>query len=207
MKTRVLFIICLLLGISISFQSFKKGSVIMEELAIGSTLPKADVKLKDISSKDISLNDVKTNKGLLVMFSCNTCPYVILSEARTKEIQAICKADGIGMIIINSNEAQRDSDDSFEAMKKYAAKQAYQVPYVLDVNSELANAFGAGRTPQCFLFNNSKLIYKGAIDDNIKDVKLAKQFYLKDAIKALKNGTAVPVESTKSIGCTIKRVE
>jgi thioredoxin-related protein len=204
---RIILSISVLAIAAVGFLSFNKNVGTKEELAIGAAIPSIDAKMKDVSGKEISLAEVKTAKGLLVIFSCNTCPYVKLSEARIKEIQGICKKDEIGIVMVNSNEGQRDSDDSFEAMKKYAGLQSYVAPYVLDASSKLADAFGAGRTPQCFLFNSQKLIYKGAIDDNVKDVKLAKQNYLKEAIKALNEGKAVAIESSKSIGCTIKRAE
>ncbi len=206
---RILISICVIALGALSFSLINKSSapVMKEELTIGAAIPNLSDKMKDVSGKELSLGDVKTDKGLLVIFSCNTCPYVKLSENRIKEVQAICTRAGVGVIMVNSNEGQRDSDDSYEAMKVYATSQNYTAPYVVDANSKLADAFGAGRTPQCFLFNESKLIYKGAFDDNIKDSKLAKINYLKDALKALATKTAVPVESTKSIGCTIKRLE
>ena len=89
----------------------------------------------------------------------------------------------------------------------FAQNQKYSCNYVLDLNSKLADAFGATRTPQCFLFNSTGLIYKGAIDDNVKDASMAKANYLKDAIDALSKNESPKVQETKSIGCTIKRVE
>ncbi len=77
----------------------------------------------------------------------------------------------------------------------------------MDEKSTLANAFGAGRTPQCFLFNAKGLIYKGAIDDNVKDINMVKEAYLKNALTALVKNETPKVQETKSIGCTIKRVE
>lgn len=180
----------------------------LTELAIGSAAPKADVKMQDaVSGKEISINDVKGEKGTLVIFSCNTCPYVKLSESRLTEVALQAKRSGIGVILINSNEAQRDADDSFDAMKKYAAEQKYDFPYVIDKNSEVADAFGATRTPHVFLFDKKGLVYKGAIDDNIKDAAAAKEHYLRDAITAVMMGKEVKTNSTKSIGCTIKRKE
>lgn len=177
------------------------------ELNINSPIPMAEEKMQDVSGKMVSLNDVKTSKGLLVIFSCNTCPYVKLSEARIKETTDFCKSNGIGAIIINSNEAQRGDVDSDEEMVKYAGLQKFTCSYVIDLNSKIADAFGATRTPQCFLFNNKGLIYKGAIDDNVKDSKLVVTHYLKDAIDALIKNEKPKVQETKSIGCTIKRVE
>ena len=167
----------------------------------------ADVKMKDVSGKAISLNEVKTEKGILVIFSCNTCPYVKLSEARIKEYSDYCLQNKIGCAIINSNEAQRTEDDSFDEMVKYYQSQNLKCTYCVDEKSALANAFGAGRTPQCFLFNNKGLIYKGAIDDNVKDVTAVKEAYLKSALTALVKNEIPKIQETKSIGCTIKRLE
>lgn len=178
------------------------------ELSIGAAIPKGDVKMLDaVSGKEVSLADVKGEKGLLVIFSCNTCPYVGYYKSRIKEAALQARRNGIGVIIINSNEAKRDDDDSFDAMKKYAAEQKFDFPYVVDVNSEVANAFGATKTPHVFLFDNSSLVYKGAIDDNPKDAGAVKERYLRDALGAVMEGKEVKINSTKSIGCTIKRKE
>jgi peroxiredoxin len=177
------------------------------ELEIGSAIPKADYKMMDISGKEVSLADVKSENGLLVIFSCNTCPYVKLSESRIKEVAAFAKRNKIGVILVNSNEAQRDSDDSLDEMKKYGKAQGYDFSYVVDKSSQLANAFGATRTPHVFLFDQKSLVYRGAIDDNIKDPAAVKDHFLKDAIVAVGSGKPVKVNSTKSVGCSIKRVE
>lgn len=187
--------------------SFSTKKVNFDEIAVGTALPQADFKMKDVSGKEIRLGDVKTAKGILVIFSCNTCPYVKLSESRIKEYSDFCLANGIGCILVNSNEALRSEEDSFDAMIKYHSAQNLKCFYTVDNKSTLANAFGATRTPQCFLFNEKGLIYKGAIDDNIKEVAAVKTSYLKDALNALIKGVNPSIQETKSIGCTIKRVE
>ena len=175
-------------------------------LAIGASIPMADVKMKDVSGKEVSLTDVSTKKGLLVMFSCNTCPYVIKNQERTKEIMAYAKKAGYGLIIINSNEDYRDGDDSYEAMKSYAAEQGYEWSYVVDADSKLANAFGATRTPETFLFTaDGKLAYHGAIDDNPSDAGNVKRVHLKEALTELSSGKEVSVKESRSVGCSIKR--
>ncbi|MBS1651090.1 MAG: thioredoxin family protein [Bacteroidetes bacterium] len=179
----------------------------LTELALNSAIPIPDYKMKDVSGKQISLGESKTTKGLLVIFSCNTCPYVKLSESRIKEYSDLCIANGLGCVIVNSNEAQRSDEDSFDEMAKYYQSQNLKCSYSLDDKSQLANAFGATRTPQCFLFNNKGLVYKGAIDDNVKDPSAVKAPYLKDAIQAVIKGNTPTLQETKSIGCTIKRVE
>jgi len=178
-----------------------------EELPLNAGLPMPDNKMKDVSGKMISLSDVKTKKGLLVIFSCNTCPYVKLSESRIREYTNYCLENKIGCILVNSNEAQRSEEDSFEEMKKYYEAQQLKCAYVVDEKSQLADAFGATRTPQCFLFDAKGLVYKGAIDDNVKDPEAVKTFYLKDALTALHSGQKPGLQQTKSIGCTIKRLE
>lgn len=202
-KGFIFFVLLVACGFLLSFINTAAGT----EIGLNSPIPMADEKLKDVSGKEVSLNTSKTAKGLLVIFSCNTCPYVKLSESRIKELSDDCLKQGVGCIIINSNEAQRAEEDSFDAMVKYATAQKLVCSYVVDANSKLADAFGATRTPQCFLFNAKGLIYKGAIDDNVKDPSLVKAHYLKDAIEALVKNETPKLQETKSIGCTIKRLE
>ncbi len=176
-------------------------------LPIGSELPKRDIQLQDISGKEISMNSVKGKNGLLVMFSCNTCPYVIKNQARTKAICSYAFEHNIGVILINSNEGQRNDDDSFEAMKDYASDQNYKWPYAVDKKSEIADALGASRTPECFLFNDKlKLTYHGAIDDNPTQPVDVKREHLKEAINEMTTGKEVSVTESRSVGCSIKRL-
>ena len=176
------------------------------ELPVGSKIPKADVKMKDINGSEMSLQDAFKDNGLLVMFSCNTCPYVVKNQDRTKEISKYALENNIGVILVNSNEGQRDGDDSFEAMKEYAKTQGYEWPYVVDQKSVLADAFGAARTPECFLFNKDQsLVYHGAIDDNPSDAANIKRTHLKEAVNEMVSGKDVTVKTSRSVGCSIKR--
>lgn len=177
-------------------------------LPIGSNMPEAGMKLKDISGKDITLKDAVKANGLLVMFSCNTCPYVIRNQQRTKEICEFAQKNKMGVILLNSNEANRSSSDSYEAMQKYAQAQGYTWYYAVDKNSVIADAFDAGRTPECFLFNkDAKLVYHGAIDDNPQDASAVTRQHLKEAITETADGKTVSVAETRSVGCGIKRAE
>ncbi|HEU4470411.1 MAG TPA: thioredoxin family protein [Flavisolibacter sp.] len=177
------------------------------ELPIGSTLPKAEVKMMDISGKQISLKEATRENGLLVMFSCNTCPYVIKNQQRTHEISKYALSQKIGVVLVNSNEAQRGGADSYEAMKAYAKDQAYGWNYVVDTKSELADAFGATRTPEVFLFDkNGKLVYHGAIDDNPSEAGNVNRQHLREAIVETVGGKEVTVKTSRSVGCTIKRL-
>jgi peroxiredoxin len=176
------------------------------ELPIGASLPKTDVKLKDISGKEVTLKDAVKKNGLLVMFSCNTCPYVIKNQDRTIESAEYAKKNNIGVILLNSNEGQRNDDDSYEAMKAYAKDQGYNFYYAIDKNAELADAFGANRTPEVYLFNaDKKLVYHGAIDDNPSNAGAVEKKHLKNAVDEMVAGKVVTVTKTRSVGCTIKR--
>lgn len=175
-------------------------------LPIGSDMPKADVKLKDISGKEVSIKEAAKQNGVLVMFSCNTCPYVIKNQQRTLDVAAYAEKNIIGVIILNSNEAQRNDEDSYEAMKAYAKEQGYKWNYAVDKNNEIADAFGASRTPECYLFNSGlKLVYHGAIDDNPADADNVSRHHLKAAVDEMAAGKEVTVKESRSVGCGIKR--
>ena len=179
-----------------------------DPLPLGSPIPIPETKMKDISGNDVSLKDAKTNKGLLVMFSCNTCPYVIKNQTRTYEACKYAQGNGIGVAILNSNEAKRSEDDSFDDMKAYAKEQGYQWYYLVDKNSALADAFGANRTPECFLFDGEgKLVYHGAIDDNPSDASAVSRKHLIAAIDEMNAGKEISVKESRSVGCTIKRIQ
>lgn len=177
-----------------------------DPLPIGSKVPKPEVKMKDISGKEVTLKEAFKENGLLVMFSCNTCPAVKANQDRTREISKYALEKNIGVILLNSNEGLRDDEDSFEEMKDYAKAQGYNWFYAVDQNSVLADAFGANRTPECFLFNKEEsLVYYGAIDDNPKDPENIKRAHLKEAINEMLDGKDVTVKTSRSVGCGIKR--
>jgi thioredoxin-related protein len=173
-------------------------------LDINATLPGGNISMIGTDHKQYTLNDVMTKKGLLVMFSCNTCPYVIKSQPRTKEMIALAQKNGLGIAIINSNIGQRNEQDSYDAMIKYATEQGYTVPYLVD-DGPMVTAFGATHTPEVFLFNaGGTLVYKGAMEDNPSDPGKSSKFYLKDAINNLAANKTINPNTTHSIGCTIK---
>lgn len=183
-------------------------TVFSNVLPIGADMPKPDLKMKDISGKDISLKEARKKNGLLVMFSCNTCPWVIKNQSRTKDVAVYALSKEVGVILLNSNEAQRDDADSFEDMKQYAKTQGYKWYYAVDQNSVLADEFGANRTPEVFLFNASgKHVYHGAIDDNPGNTDGVKRKHLKEAIDEMLAGKDISVKESRSQGCGIKRKE
>lgn len=178
-------------------------------LSIGEKAPMADVKMKDVSGKSLSLNDIKNENGLLVVFSCNTCPFVLGWEDQYPELGKLTKKNKIGMVLVNSNEAKRTGDDSMEEMKAHYENAKYNTPYVIDGNHKLADAMGAKTTPHVYLFDKDmNLVYRGAINDKYENKeKTATNFYLNDAIGQLVKGKKIDTPLTTERGCSIKRVK
>lgn len=207
MKKLILTIAVLIGGIFI--YAFSPTHEAHETLAIGSKAPLTDFKMNSTSGENTSLNDIKKSKGTLVVFSCNTCPFVIAWEDRYPELAELSEKNNIGMVLINSNEAKREGDDSIEKMKSHAKEKGYEsISYLVDPSSKLANAFGAKTTPHIFLFdNNWELVYEGAIDDNYKSKEEVTAKYLENALNNLSAGKTIDPNDTKAIGCSIKRVK
>lgn len=110
------------------------------------------------------------------------------------------------MVLVNSNEAKREKDDSFDAMKLRAEEKGYTMKYLVDTNSEVANAFGARTTPHVYLFDKDlKLIYTGSIDNTWDGQRTADIAYLKDALNLLGKGEKIKENNTVPRGCSIKR--
>jgi peroxiredoxin len=179
--------------------------LISGELEIGSAMPLVDHQLADISGKTMTLTNAKGDAGTLVIFSCNTCPWVLAWEDRYVTLAQEFIPKGIGMIAVNSNESQFERDDSMEEMVEHAQEMGYNFPYVQDPGSKLATAFGARKTPHIYLFDEKdKLVYRGAIDDNARKPRKVKHTFLADAMDALLTGEKIDPVSTKALGCSIK---
>jgi thioredoxin-related protein len=186
-----------------SISSFKK---ISDPLPIGSSIPHPEVKMKNIDGSEVSFQQAMGKNGLLVMFSCNTCPIVHKYQSRTLGVCKYALGKNIGVVLLNSNEALRSEGDSYNDMKDYAKEQGYRWNYLLDERAAMADAFGASRTPEVFLFDEAgKLIYHGAIDNNQNGGDEVTRNHLQLAIDEHLQGKEVSVKTTRSVGCNIKR--
>lgn len=177
------------------------------QLKLGQSLPY--FKLKNVDGKFYSnedfYNDEYKVRGLIVIFSCNHCPYVKAYEDRIISIQKDYLEKGIRIIAINSNDDQKYPEDSFDEMiKRYTEKQ-FNFLYLRDDSQNVAKSFGATHTPEVFLFNDEqKLIYHGKIDDNWENPNQVNVHYLRQAIDEYLSGKQIQFPETYSIGCTIK---
>lgn len=164
-----------------------------------------DFSLKAVDGKTYCLKDFGGAKALVVIFSCNHCPYVVAYEDRMVQIQKDYAAKGVRLAVINSNDAASHPEDSFPAMVKRAEEKGFNFPYLHDESQAVAKAYGATNTPHLFVFDaQRKLAYTGKIDDNWQDPKAVKQQFLRDALDDLVVGKPVRQAFTHAIGCTIK---
>jgi thioredoxin-related protein len=206
MKKLLLILLCLPIITIAQYGKKKSEKSQFETIEINSKIPKMDQKLKSVNGYSYSLKSISEKNGLVVIFTSNTCPFVIKWEDRYTLVEELAKKNNLGLVYINSNYKKRKGDDSYENMQKHAKKYNYRVPYLLDTESKLANSFGAKTTPHVFMFNKEfQLVYKGAIDDNYENINKVKKFFLKDAIEQLAKGKKIKVNETDPVGCSIKR--
>lgn len=186
----------------------------LPELKLGDKAPATDVKMKNVDGKEHDLRSLAEGNGLLVIFSCNTCPFVVGGkdgaskgwEGRYPALADYAKKHKVGFAMVNSNTLNRTKGDGLTDMQERYKKQGLKGHYLLDENNKVADAFGARTTPHVYLFNkNMELVYKGAIDDNVEDPAKVKEHWLNDAITALAGGKEIAPAQTRNIGCSIKR--
>lgn len=151
--------------------------------------------LRDYANKDV----------LVIVFSCNHCPYVQAYEDRMIALQSEFQSKGVQFIAINSNDATNYPDDSFDNMVERAAFKKFNFPYLRDESQSVAHAYHASHTPHLFVFDkNRRLSYTGKIDDNWQQPDQVTQRFLRDALVALTEGKTPKEPATFAIGCTIK---
>ncbi len=174
-------------------------------LALGRTAPLRDVKMKNVDGRELSIADVEGEKGTLVIFTCNHCPWVKAWETRLVELGNTYSKLGVGVITVNPNDPAAFEEDTYPAMQERARERGMEFPYVVDATSDVARAFGATRTPEAFLFDRKgRLVYHGVIDDNAREPGKVRSRYLRDALEAVVSGRKVAVQETKALGCSIK---
>ena len=166
--------------------------------------PAPDFKLPGVDGNSYSLADFSDKKMLVIMFTCNHCPYVQAYEERLVAIQQDYRDRGVALVAINSNDDQRIPEDSFENMIERAKVKEYNFPYLRDKDQTVVTAYGARVTPEVYVFDSERrLRYHGRVDDS-RDPQKVMKHDLRNAIVALLRGEEVPVAETAAFGCTVK---
>lgn len=161
--------------------------------------------LPGVDGKTWSLDSFSDAELLVVVFTCNHCPYAIASEDRLLEIQADYRDKGVRLVAISANDAAKYPGDSFDEMKKRAAEKRFTFPYLYDESQAVARAYDAARTPDIFVFDRDrKLIYNGRIDDNWQKPADVTRRDLRAVLDAALAGKSVDFEHVPSMGCSIK---
>lgn len=179
-------------------------------LQIGDPLPFFGLPATDGMTVDIGMI---RDPILVVVFTCNHCPYAQAYEDRLIALAEHFDEEGVQFVAINSNDSENYPEDSFDRMKVRHNEKEFPFPYCHDESQEVARTFGAVCTPHCFVFarpdssvggHTRVLKYKGRIDDSWKDAAAATEHNLRDAIEALVHGEEPPVHEANAIGCSIK---
>ncbi len=164
--------------------------------------------LKNVDGKLISLSSYKDSKGLIVIFTCNHCPYAKMYEDRIIALHQKMAPKGFPVVAINPNDPQIVPEDSYENMQKRAKEKGYPFPYLFDETQEVARAYGATKTPHVYLLRREgdkfTVAYIGAIDDSPNEPQKVQRRYVEEAIEAILAGKPVSPSETKAIGCSVK---
>ncbi|HET6369940.1 MAG TPA: thioredoxin family protein, partial [Nitrospiria bacterium] len=172
-------------------------------LAIGEKAP--DFDLPGVDGNRYSLGSFKTNPVVVVMFTCNHCPYVLAYEQRLIDIQSDYADQGVALVAVNANETRNYPEDDFPKMVDRAKAKGYNFPYLRDETQEVADAYGAHYTPEVFVLDHERrLRYTGRIDDNWQHPDRVNSKDLREAIDSVLSGKTVKHPETHAMGCTIK---
>ena len=169
---------------------------------LGAEAPQFD--LPGVDGQSHSLDSYADANVLVLVQSCNHCPYVQAWEGRLSAIASDYADRGVRVVAVNSNDVVSHPEDSFEEMQKRSREQGFTFEYLYDEPQAVAQALGAERTPEVFVYDRDRqLRYHGAIDDNRDETGVSQQ-YLRDALYALLAGNDPAVAETPAVGCTVK---
>lgn len=172
-------------------------------LALGTTMP--DFQLEDAYGDLYSNMSAMGERGLLLFFTCNHCPYAIAVWDRLINLSQLAHSVQLGSVAINPNIHPDYPEDSPDKMGELIVKKNIKFPYLVDAKQETARVYHAECTPDIYLLNpKMQLVYHGRIDDNWKDESSVTKQDLKEAILALGNNKPITVKQYPSMGCSIK---
>ena len=168
----------------------------------------APFSLKNVDGRMIGLTEYKAQKGIIVVFTSNHCPFSKAYEDRILALDRKFGPQGYPVLAIMASDVSLYEDDSFDQMQVRARTKNYTFPYLLDDTQSVAKAFGATRTPQVYIVKHSgerfAVEYIGSVDDSPQDAAGVQRAYVDEATTSLLAGRPVVTPLTKAIGCSIK---
>lgn len=168
----------------------------------------ADFRLKSVDGRTVSLADYRNQKGIIVVFTSNHCPFAKTYENRIIALDRKFATQGYPVLAIMPNDPSVYEEDSFDNMKARAQTKAYSFPYTVDDSQTTTRAFGASRTPEIYVLKQVSgqfiLEYTGTLDDNPQDETSVQRRYVDEAVTNLVVGRPVQSPITKPIGCAVK---
>lgn len=203
MIARLLLLPALLLLLAANTSS---ANELPDGVSVGDKAP--DFIVKNIDGRNVGLSSFQEVEGVILIFTCNHCPYSKAYEDRIIAMHKQWAPKGWPVLAVNPNDPERQPEDSFEKMQGRAKEKEFPFPYAMDETQNVAKAYGARRTPHVFLLKKEKtgfrVAYIGAIDDNARDPQNVEEQFVANAITALMDGKQPEQTATKAIGCTIK---
>lgn len=195
MKT--IYIVCLLLMPLFVPSGYKVG-----EKVEGFSLQNA------VDNNTVTLSNYINTKAVVLIFTCNECPFSRLYEDRIKALSKAYQQNNIKFLLINVNSGQ-SGEESATASAQRAKEQGFTFPYLLDPDQKIAKMYGVSKVPEAYVLESKNgsfvLRYRGAIDDNPQMAEGTKNNYLKDAIAAILSNSTIKVTEKKPTGCVIKK--
>jgi peroxiredoxin len=171
-------------------------------MSVIETAPAFD--LPGVDGRNHTLEEYEDAPVLVIVQSCNHCPYVLAWEGRINSLAGEYADRGVRIVALSSNDAVAYPADSFEAMVEHARGAGYVFDYLYDESQDVARALGSERTPEAFVFDpDRRLVYHGAVDDNRDEAEVTTH-YLRDGIEAALVGETPEIADTAPVGCTVK---
>ncbi len=167
-----------------------------------------DFELISTQGDTVSLSDYPDSKAVIVVFISNICPFSRMYESRLLKMYKNFNSYGYPVLAINPQDEEYSPDESMDEMRRYRETCKFQFPYLKDYKG-LYKVYGITRTPECLILKNEsggnfRLMYRGAIDDNVMDPEANPNVHIRQTLLAIQNGLTPDPELSDAIGCTIK---
>lgn len=199
MATIRLFLLAMLMTLVTQVSSLSAGKY-NSTLSPGDAAP-AWKNLPAVDGKKYSLSDFESSKAIVVVFTCNSCPYAVDIEDRLLAFHQKYGKKGVALVAINVNKVEADL---MPAMKDKAKEKAFQFPYLFDETQKIAKDYGAKRTPEFFVLDQDrKVVYMGALDDSPEGKKVSKR-YIEAAVDMTLAGEKIEIAETIPVGCAVR---